>query len=67
METAIAELEALVNTEDTLTMRRKGLHTIQRLAEYGADAASRDVGHRLRDPAGGGRAPAAGQLLPRPL
>lgn len=28
--------------------RRKGLQTIQRLAEYGADAASRDVGHRLR-------------------
>ena len=29
-------------------MRRKGLRTIQRLAEHGADAAARDVGHRLR-------------------
>jgi flagellar export protein FliJ len=28
--------------------RRKSLHTIQRLAEHGADAASRDVGTRLR-------------------
>lgn len=28
--------------------RKRGLHTIQRLAEYGADAASRDVGTRLR-------------------
>jgi flagellar export protein FliJ len=28
--------------------RRKGLHTIQRIAEYGADVASRDVGARLR-------------------
>lgn len=28
--------------------RRKGLHTIQRLAEHQADAASRDVGQRLR-------------------
>jgi flagellar export protein FliJ len=28
--------------------RRKGLHTIQRLAEYRADSASRDVGTRLR-------------------
>jgi flagellar export protein FliJ len=28
--------------------RKRGLHTIQRLAEYGADAASRDVGARLR-------------------
>lgn len=28
--------------------RRKGLHAIQRLAEHNADAASRDVGARLR-------------------
>jgi flagellar export protein FliJ len=28
--------------------RRKGLHTLQRLAEHRADAASRDVGVRLR-------------------
>ncbi len=28
--------------------RRKGLQSIQRLAEHGADAASRDVGLRLR-------------------
>jgi flagellar export protein FliJ len=28
--------------------RRKGLHAIQRLAEHAADAASRDVGQRLR-------------------
>ncbi|WKZ13478.1 MAG: flagellar FliJ family protein [Gammaproteobacteria bacterium] len=28
--------------------RRKALHSIQRLAEHGADAASRDVGMRLR-------------------
>ncbi len=28
--------------------RSKGLETMQRLAEYGADAASRDVGQRLR-------------------
>jgi flagellar export protein FliJ len=28
--------------------RRKPLHTIQRLAEHGADAASREVGARLR-------------------
>jgi flagellar export protein FliJ len=28
--------------------RRRPLHTLQRLAEHGADAASRDVGQRLR-------------------
>lgn len=28
--------------------RKRGLHAIQRLAEHGADAASRDVGARLR-------------------
>lgn len=28
--------------------RRKGLHSIQRIAEHGADTAARDVGNRLR-------------------